>query len=82
MAEVIILFILFFPGDPMWEVQRCLRKWGRSKCPTSVNEALAYVLTRVCLQVDFNSRNPVMAERQTFYCVPIPGENAWVKEIS
>ncbi|XP_041866407.1 mini-chromosome maintenance complex-binding protein isoform X2 [Melanotaenia boesemani] len=30
--------------------------------------------------VDFNSRNTVTAERQTFYCVPIPGENQWVKE--
>lgn len=34
------------------------------------------------VQVDPNSRNTVTAERQTFYCVPIPGENAWVKEIS
>uniref|UniRef100_A0A8P4KEG7 Mini-chromosome maintenance complex-binding protein n=1 Tax=Dicentrarchus labrax TaxID=13489 RepID=A0A8P4KEG7_DICLA len=33
-------------------------------------------------RVDFNSRNTVTAERQTFYCVPIPGENPWVKEIS
>uniref|UniRef100_A0A669CQ24 Mini-chromosome maintenance complex-binding protein n=1 Tax=Oreochromis niloticus TaxID=8128 RepID=A0A669CQ24_ORENI len=32
--------------------------------------------------VDFNSKNTVTAERQTFYCVPIPGENPWVKEIS
>ncbi|XP_029926043.1 mini-chromosome maintenance complex-binding protein [Myripristis murdjan] len=30
--------------------------------------------------VDLNSRNTVTAERQTFYCVPIPGENPWVKE--
>ncbi|XP_037637673.1 mini-chromosome maintenance complex-binding protein isoform X1 [Sebastes umbrosus] len=30
--------------------------------------------------VDFNSGNTVTAERQTFYCVPIPGENPWVKE--
>ncbi|KAM3606118.1 uncharacterized protein V6R79_010844 [Siganus canaliculatus] len=30
--------------------------------------------------VDFSSRNTVTAERQTFYCVPIPGENPWVKE--
>lgn len=30
--------------------------------------------------VDFNSRNTVTAERQTFYCVPVPGENAWVKD--
>lgn len=36
----------------------------------------------IYLQVDFNSRNTVTAERQTFYCVPIPGENPWVKEIS
>lgn len=42
------------------------------------------VNTDLCiyLQVDFNSRNTVTAERQTFYCVPIPGENPWVKEIS
>lgn len=44
--------------------------------------ALASALTHLCLQVDFNSRNTSTAERQTFYCVPIPGENAWVKEIS
>lgn len=30
--------------------------------------------------VDFNSNNIVTSERQTFYCVPIPGENPWVKE--
>ncbi|KAL7877885.1 hypothetical protein SRHO_G00045280 [Serrasalmus rhombeus] len=28
-----------------------------------------------CGQVDFNSRNAVTSERQTFYCVPIPGES-------
>uniref|UniRef100_A0A673JUZ1 Mini-chromosome maintenance complex-binding protein n=1 Tax=Sinocyclocheilus rhinocerous TaxID=307959 RepID=A0A673JUZ1_9TELE len=28
-------------------------------------------------QVDFNSRNTVTSERQTFYCVPIPGESQW-----
>ncbi|XP_017552006.1 mini-chromosome maintenance complex-binding protein isoform X1 [Pygocentrus nattereri] len=33
-----------------------------------------------CGQVDFNSRNAVTSERQTFYCVPIPGESQWVKE--
>uniref|UniRef100_A0A8D3EG04 Mini-chromosome maintenance complex-binding protein n=1 Tax=Scophthalmus maximus TaxID=52904 RepID=A0A8D3EG04_SCOMX len=27
--------------------------------------------------VDLNSRNTVTAERQTFYCVPVPGENLW-----
>ncbi|XP_029305417.1 mini-chromosome maintenance complex-binding protein [Cottoperca gobio] len=30
--------------------------------------------------VDFDSRNTSTAERQTFYCVPIPGESPWVKE--
>ncbi|XP_027863176.1 mini-chromosome maintenance complex-binding protein [Xiphophorus couchianus] len=30
--------------------------------------------------VDVNSRNAVTAERQTFYCVPIPGENQWAKD--
>ncbi|AWP14326.1 Racemase 4 multi-domain protein [Scophthalmus maximus] len=30
--------------------------------------------------VDLNSRNTVTAERQTFYCVPVPGENLWVKD--
>ncbi|XP_008320334.1 mini-chromosome maintenance complex-binding protein isoform X2 [Cynoglossus semilaevis] len=30
--------------------------------------------------VDFSSTNTVTAERQTFYCVPIPGENSWVKD--
>ncbi|CAL8257078.1 unnamed protein product [Lota lota] len=32
--------------------------------------------------VDLDSGNMVTAERQTFYCVPIPGERPWVKEIS
>ncbi|KAM9364087.1 mini-chromosome maintenance complex-binding protein isoform 2-T2 [Pholidichthys leucotaenia] len=31
--------------------------------------------------VDLNSSNIVTAERQTFYCVPIPGENPWAKEM-
>lgn len=30
--------------------------------------------------VDLNSRSTVTAERQTFYCVPIPGENQWAKD--
>ncbi|XP_068597368.1 mini-chromosome maintenance complex-binding protein [Brachionichthys hirsutus] len=30
--------------------------------------------------VDFQSKKTATAERQTFYCVPIPGENTWVKE--
>lgn len=30
--------------------------------------------------IDFNSDKTVTAERQTFYCVPIPGENTWVKD--
>ncbi|XP_060782068.1 mini-chromosome maintenance complex-binding protein isoform X2 [Neoarius graeffei] len=30
--------------------------------------------------VDFNSVKTVTSERQTFYCVPIPGESQWVKE--
>ncbi|XP_028324391.1 mini-chromosome maintenance complex-binding protein isoform X2 [Gouania willdenowi] len=30
--------------------------------------------------VDFHSSNTVNAERQTFYCVPVPGESPWVKE--
>ncbi|XP_076025419.1 mini-chromosome maintenance complex-binding protein [Genypterus blacodes] len=30
--------------------------------------------------VDYNTTNTVTAERQTFYCVPVPGENPWVKE--
>lgn len=33
-------------------------------------------------QVDLDLRSTMTAERQTFYCVPIPGENSWVKEIS
>ncbi|CAI9620864.1 unnamed protein product, partial [Staurois parvus] len=33
-------------------------------------------------EVDINSSRTVAAERQTFYCVPVPGESSWVKEIS
>ncbi|XP_048360972.1 mini-chromosome maintenance complex-binding protein isoform X1 [Sphaerodactylus townsendi] len=31
-------------------------------------------------EIDLNSTKTVTAERQTFYCVPVPGESAWVKE--
>lgn len=30
--------------------------------------------------VDLNSRNTVTSERQTFYCVPVPGESQWAKD--
>ncbi|BFZ02320.1 hypothetical protein BsWGS_05359 [Bradybaena similaris] len=32
--------------------------------------------------IDFDSRESVTVERQGFYCVPIPGESEWVKQIS
>lgn len=32
------------------------------------------------VQVDFDSKRCVTRERQTFYCVPIPGESPWVKD--
>ncbi|XP_073540700.1 mini-chromosome maintenance complex-binding protein [Phyllobates terribilis] len=32
--------------------------------------------------VDFHSSRTVTLERQTFYCVPVPGESLWVKESS
>ncbi|NWV89889.1 MCMBP protein, partial [Machaerirhynchus nigripectus] len=32
-------------------------------------------------EIDLNSSQTVTSERQTFYCVPVPGESAWVKEI-
>ncbi|XP_074089619.1 mini-chromosome maintenance complex-binding protein isoform X1 [Macrotis lagotis] len=31
-------------------------------------------------EVDLNSAQTTTLERQTFYCVPVPGESAWVKE--
>ncbi|XP_036591801.1 mini-chromosome maintenance complex-binding protein isoform X2 [Trichosurus vulpecula] len=31
-------------------------------------------------EVDLNSTQTTTLERQTFYCVPVPGESAWVKE--
>ncbi|CAM2117745.1 mini-chromosome maintenance complex-binding protein isoform X1 [Caretta caretta] len=31
-------------------------------------------------EIDLNSSQTVTLERQTFYCVPVPGESAWVKE--
>lgn len=30
--------------------------------------------------IDFDSERTLTAERQTFYCVPVPGENHWVKD--
>uniref|UniRef100_A0AAY4C751 Mini-chromosome maintenance complex-binding protein n=1 Tax=Denticeps clupeoides TaxID=299321 RepID=A0AAY4C751_9TELE len=53
--------------------------------PTTESKALKcgkYKDVTECAPVDFNSRKAVTSERQTFYCVPIPGESAWVKEIS
>ncbi|XP_028844888.1 mini-chromosome maintenance complex-binding protein isoform X2 [Denticeps clupeoides] len=51
--------------------------------PTTESKALKcgkYKDVTECAPVDFNSRKAVTSERQTFYCVPIPGESAWVKE--
>ncbi|VDI24383.1 Hypothetical predicted protein, partial [Mytilus galloprovincialis] len=31
-------------------------------------------------QIDLESRDNVTMDRQTIYCVPIPGETTWVKE--
>ncbi|XP_068955201.1 mini-chromosome maintenance complex-binding protein isoform X3 [Petaurus breviceps papuanus] len=31
-------------------------------------------------EVDLNSTQTTTLERQTFYCVPVPGESVWVKE--
>ncbi|XP_039599622.1 mini-chromosome maintenance complex-binding protein isoform X1 [Polypterus senegalus] len=31
-------------------------------------------------EVDLQSQNNITMERQTFYCVPVPGEAQWVKE--
>ncbi|KAH0623696.1 hypothetical protein JD844_006756 [Phrynosoma platyrhinos] len=33
-------------------------------------------------EIDLNPKQIVTADRQTFYCVPVPGESTWVKEIS
>ncbi|XP_075703860.1 mini-chromosome maintenance complex-binding protein isoform X2 [Rhinoderma darwinii] len=33
-------------------------------------------------EIDFRSGRTVTLERQTFYCVPVPGESSWVKESS
>ena len=30
----------------------------------------------------YESDKSVTLERQTLYCVPIPGENEWVKQVS
>ncbi|KFV62861.1 Mini-chromosome maintenance complex-binding protein, partial [Dryobates pubescens] len=35
-----------------------------------------------CGEILLNSSQTITSERQTFYCVPVPGESAWVKEIS
>ena len=32
--------------------------------------------------IDFNSEQNVTLERQTLYCVPVPGENKWLKNVS
>ena len=35
-----------------------------------------------CEEINFDSPNNVTTDRQTLYCVPIPGETAWAKKIS
>ena len=39
----------------------------------------------LCLQdeeeIDFDSHRNVTLDRQTLYCVPIPGENEWVRKV-
>lgn len=32
--------------------------------------------------MDLDSSKNVTTERQTFYCIPVPGESSWVKSIS
>ncbi|KAM8923929.1 mini-chromosome maintenance complex-binding protein isoform 2-T2 [Pelodytes ibericus] len=32
-------------------------------------------------EIDMNSGQTVTSERQTFYCVPVPGESPWAKEV-
>lgn len=32
-------------------------------------------------EIDFNSDKNVTLERQTYYCVPVPGENEWIKNM-
>ena len=32
--------------------------------------------------VDFNSEDNITLERQTLYCIPVPGENEWLKNVS
>ncbi|KAJ8025707.1 Mini-chromosome maintenance complex-binding protein [Holothuria leucospilota] len=31
-------------------------------------------------KINIESRNNVTMDRQTYYCIPVPGENVWVKE--
>ena len=32
-------------------------------------------------EIDFDSHRNVTLDRQTLYCVPIPGENEWVRKV-
>ncbi|KFV01970.1 Mini-chromosome maintenance complex-binding protein, partial [Pterocles gutturalis] len=49
-----------------------------AECGVSYTSYMNFEMT----QKNFNSSQTVTLERQTFYCVPVPGESAWVKEIS
>lgn len=64
------------------DVTECGVGTTRESRTSLYSDSAELTVLRVCLQVDFNSKNTVTAERQTFYCVPIPGESPWVKEIS
>ena len=35
-----------------------------------------------CEEIKLDSPRNVTMDRHTFYCVPVPGESDWVKEIS
>lgn len=46
----------------------------KTGCYTEVSENLAE-------EVDFDSASNVTLERQTFVCVPVPGENKWLRDM-
>ena len=48
----------------------------------NADNSLISILFQAGEEVIHESEDNVTLERQTLYCVPVPGENEWVKQVS
>jgi hypothetical protein len=55
-----------------------LKKDEYEICTDSIEEIGANLL---CTNKENNHKDSLFSQRVTFYCIPIPGENDWVKNV-